>query len=133
MLVNCLPAVAAWGGWGVLEELRLSSNYLTGVLPDTWATTCCLTYTLRTLDLSFNSLSGTIPSTWTRFQNLTCVSMAGSLSMCGAVPSGLPCFEANGTNIGEPALVQSLCLSDNLQSRWRLKSGSQQTWTLPST
>ena len=97
---------AEFAAWTNLRTLKVAGNHLNGHLPPQWGrnntseTTSRLYSSLTTLDLTGNSLSGAIPWSWSSLTSLSCVSMAGNGEMCGSVPLGLPCFEANRTNIG---------------------------------
>ncbi len=84
--------------------MDVSHNMINGQLPSQWGdplSSCCLHNTLQLLDISSNLITGSVPSVWSSLAGtLTCVSMANNSNMCGAVPKGVPCFDAADTNIG---------------------------------
>ena len=90
-----------WATFGQLENLAVNDNKLSGSVPSSWASpaTCCLRYSLQSMQLQNNNFSGSID--WLlNLPFLNCWSIAGNQGLCGKLPQNMTCPFADHTAIG---------------------------------
>ncbi|PNH08674.1 Leucine-rich repeat receptor-like protein kinase PXL2 [Tetrabaena socialis] len=102
LLTGALPA--AYSALTGLQNLYAQGNRLAGPLPGAW-TTGPLLLVIRELHVSGNNLSAAIPSSWAALNpdgpgTLQCLDLYDNPYLCGEVPAGMVCPEANNTDLG---------------------------------
>lgn len=78
------PLPQSWSGLVDLDALHLNDNHIQGELPSSWSKLS----SLRILDLSENSLAGSIPSAWSKLSRLQQLTLNDNL-LTGTLPSTL--------------------------------------------